>query len=391
MRHSAKRDHAGMGAAAKHSDSHDDVCALCEEVGELIYCDGRCKRAFHRTCVPSNNPPPPSEDGAVPCRRRWLCSDCRCHRMRCFHCKRWGATHHDVHSCGRRTCGKFYHPECLAASLQQFSSPDQDTAAPLAAPAMPLVITPSKRAQQPSAVDAEEEEDGGNEEDEDVAAAEAELPWRPPEVEDREGGDGTAGGYGAAGCKAKAKGKVKVLPVSCARHYCAHCLEAESAGYGKAMTRCVRCVTSYHRACLPRTPLTMITHASFLCHRCYNNSPRGLNAPDPTLPAAVHGGGGDADLAGDADLDLGAESALEICHEIEVGISGEGPSLAAFAHAKLGLNAPVEFEQPADLLHALHARQLLPCNGFAPTPYKTIKQSLYLHKRSWVRVRVRVS
>ena len=83
-----------------------------------------------------------------------------------------------------------------------------------------------------------------------------------------------------AGCKAKARGggKGKVLAVSCARHYCVHCLEVESAGYGKAMVRCVRCVTSYHRACLPRTPLTMITHASFLCHRCYNNSPRGLNA-----------------------------------------------------------------------------------------------------------------
>jgi hypothetical protein len=368
-----------MGAAAaKHTDSHDDVCALCEEVGELICCDGRCKRAFHRTCVPANNPPPPSEDGAVPCRRRWLCSDCRCHRMRCFYCKRWGSTH-DMLSCGRRTCGKFYHPECLAASLQPFSSLEQDTAAPLAAAAMPLVITAAKRGQgqPPSAVDAEDENDGGNEEDEDVAAAEAELPWSPPEVEDREGGDGTAGGCGA-GCKAKARGggKGKVLAVSCARHYCVHCLEVESAGYGKAMVRCVRCVTSYHRACLPRTPLTMITHASFLCHRCYNNSPRGLNAPDPTLPPTVHGGAGDADLIGDADLDLGAEP------DLEIRISGEGPSLAAFAHAKLDVQVPVEFEQPADLLHALHARQLLPCNGFAPTPYKIIKQSVCLHKNS---------
>ena len=117
VRHSAKRDHPGVAAAAKHSDSHDDVCALCEEVGELICCDGRCKRAFHRTCVPSNNPPPPREEGAVPCRRRWLCSDCRCQRMRCFYCKCWGSTHlstpltHRMISCGRRTYGTNPNPD----------------------------------------------------------------------------------------------------------------------------------------------------------------------------------------------------------------------------------------------------------------------------------------
>ena len=78
---------------------------------------------------------------------------------------------------------------------------------------------------------------------------------------------------------------------------------------------------------------------------------RGLNAPDPTLPPAMRGG---------------ADPALEI--------SGEGLSLAAFAHAKLALKVHTEFEQPADLLNSLHGRELLPCNGFAPTPYKTIKQ-----------------
>ena len=58
--------------------------------------------------------------------------------------------------------------------------------------------------------------------------------------------------------KAKGGGKGKVAALCCARHYCAHCLGPESAGYGKAMMRCVRCVTSYHRACLPTTPLTMV-------------------------------------------------------------------------------------------------------------------------------------
>ena len=126
----AKRDRCGDGVV-RHSETHpnhDDVCALCEEVGgaegdELLYCDGQCRRAFHLTCVPSNNPPPPAEDdGAVPGRTRWRCADCRCSRMRCFLCKRWGSTPEEVVGCGRRACGKFYHPDCLAASLQQFGA-----------------------------------------------------------------------------------------------------------------------------------------------------------------------------------------------------------------------------------------------------------------------------
>ena len=52
VRHSTKRDRHGDAATkagdAKDTKSHDDVCALCEEVGVLVCCDGRCKRGFHR-------------------------------------------------------------------------------------------------------------------------------------------------------------------------------------------------------------------------------------------------------------------------------------------------------------------------------------------------------
>ena len=85
--------------------------------------------------------------------------------MRCFFCKQWGATH-ELRSCARRTCGKFYHPECLAASLQ-----------PFAAPEVPLVTPP---ASSTAAVDGDGEE-GGNEEGEE------------------EGGGKTVGGGGAGG------------------------------------------------------------------------------------------------------------------------------------------------------------------------------------------------
>ena len=95
-------------------DTHDDVCAVCEEPGELVCCDGPCKRVFHQGCVPPNNP---IESGS-----RWLCADCRTRRYRCFVCKKWGAARTELVMCPKKACGKWYHGECLQASLQPFSA-----------------------------------------------------------------------------------------------------------------------------------------------------------------------------------------------------------------------------------------------------------------------------
>jgi hypothetical protein len=100
------------------NDTHDDVCGVCEAVGELIMCEGVCRRAFHASCIPSNNPPPL---GASP-GSRWVCADCRSRRFRCFVCKRWGQSRKDVHACSRKGCGMHYHIECLQASLHTFGS-----------------------------------------------------------------------------------------------------------------------------------------------------------------------------------------------------------------------------------------------------------------------------
>ena len=173
--HSAQGQPATTTSLAKHAETHDDVCALCEEVGELVCCDGRCKRAFHRTCIPTNNPPPPEDaDASV----RWRCADCQSRRMRCFFCKQWGEVNVDVVNCGRKLCGKFYHPDCLASSLQPYASPlfkDAKACARHAAAAR-LGLQRPETPPPPPPPDEEEEE-----EDEDAKAAEAEKPWRPPE------------------------------------------------------------------------------------------------------------------------------------------------------------------------------------------------------------------
>ena len=83
----------------KRNESHEDVCALCEEPGDLIGCDGRCQRSFHRSCIPPNNPPPSVFDSST----RWVCSDCRVKRFR------WYAPNSSTRT---HTCISFAHDPC---------------------------------------------------------------------------------------------------------------------------------------------------------------------------------------------------------------------------------------------------------------------------------------
>ena len=92
-------------------DTHDDVCAVCEEPGELVCCDGPCKRVFHEGCVPPNNP---IESGS-----RWLCADCRTRRYRCSVCS--GAPRAPSRHVPEEGVRQWYHGECLQASLQPFT------------------------------------------------------------------------------------------------------------------------------------------------------------------------------------------------------------------------------------------------------------------------------
>ena len=81
----------------KRNESHEDVCALCEEPGDLIGCDGRCQRSFHRSCIPPNNPPPSVFDSST----RWVCSDCRVKRFRWYAPNSSTRTHHMHFFCTR--------------------------------------------------------------------------------------------------------------------------------------------------------------------------------------------------------------------------------------------------------------------------------------------------
>lgn len=90
-----------------------DMCALCNEGGTLLVCDGPCGRAFHLPCVAL---------ASLPTSDSWICPDCTRKKHMCLICggvgidadagtlDAWFAGSMDlVQKCGTARCGRFYH------------------------------------------------------------------------------------------------------------------------------------------------------------------------------------------------------------------------------------------------------------------------------------------
>ncbi|KAF7831325.1 protein ENHANCED DOWNY MILDEW 2-like isoform X1 [Senna tora] len=114
--------------AAEESDDDDDqfdsVCAICDNGGTLLCCDGKCMRSFH----------PTKEDGAdsmcdslgltqkeVDAIQNFYCKNCEYNQHQCFVCGKLGSSDKflgaEVFRCASATCGRFYHPHCVAKLL----------------------------------------------------------------------------------------------------------------------------------------------------------------------------------------------------------------------------------------------------------------------------------
>lgn len=103
-------------------EQFDHVCALCDDGGELLCCEGRCIRSFHPTV----------ESGAESlCEslsltnhqaiQTFLCKNCQYQRHQCFACRLLGSsdksTGAEVFPCISATCGHFFHPKCVSELL----------------------------------------------------------------------------------------------------------------------------------------------------------------------------------------------------------------------------------------------------------------------------------
>ena len=86
-------------------ERNDSCCSVCEDGGELICCEGVCRRVFHSKCVGMTEAELASDEP-------WLCKECTANVFECFICGESGAVGVDVFSC-ERSCGKYFHTECV--------------------------------------------------------------------------------------------------------------------------------------------------------------------------------------------------------------------------------------------------------------------------------------
>ncbi|KAE8734933.1 putative Acyltransferase [Hibiscus syriacus] len=104
------------------------VCAICDNGGNIICCDGRCMRSFHPTADEESACESSCESlGLTPKQANaletFLCKNCEHNQHQCFACGKLDSSDKssgaEVFCCSNATCGRFYHPHCVAKLLHE--------------------------------------------------------------------------------------------------------------------------------------------------------------------------------------------------------------------------------------------------------------------------------
>ncbi|KAM0918749.1 hypothetical protein ACQ4PT_008651 [Festuca glaucescens] len=118
----------------EEDDLFDFTCAICDNGGDLLVCDGPCMRSFHAkigTGEDSQCDTLGFTEAEVEAMKTFLCKNCEYKQHQCFicgvlepsdgptakvqcHCLNF---FHLVFLCNNATCGYFYHPKCVARRL----------------------------------------------------------------------------------------------------------------------------------------------------------------------------------------------------------------------------------------------------------------------------------
>ncbi|CAA3017311.1 ENHANCED DOWNY MILDEW 2 [Olea europaea subsp. europaea] len=114
--------------SGEEDNCFDTVCAICDNGGNILCCEGKCIRSFHPTI----------EDGAdSKCSSLgytnaelkamknidFYCKNCEYKLHQCFVCGELGSSDElsgaEVFRCVNGACGHFYHPRCVAKLLHE--------------------------------------------------------------------------------------------------------------------------------------------------------------------------------------------------------------------------------------------------------------------------------
>ncbi|KAI3993710.1 hypothetical protein MKX01_002723 [Papaver californicum] len=105
-----------------NTELDDSVCAICDNGGHVLCCDGECRRCFHATLAHAGVDAKceslglSEADIAAP---NFICLNCQYKQHQCFACGKLGSSDcssaQEVFRCS--SCGHFYHPKCVADLL----------------------------------------------------------------------------------------------------------------------------------------------------------------------------------------------------------------------------------------------------------------------------------
>lgn len=124
----ANNDEVGKGIRDADSEASDEdtglfnsVCAICDDGGNILWCEGECLRSFHATRDADRDQQCRSlgySSAEVQAMAIFLCKNCQYKQHQCFACGKLGSSDKTagpkVFSCASATCGRFYHPRCVA-------------------------------------------------------------------------------------------------------------------------------------------------------------------------------------------------------------------------------------------------------------------------------------
>ncbi|KAG5551023.1 hypothetical protein RHGRI_009452 [Rhododendron griersonianum] len=113
----------------EEDDIFDSVCAICDNGGDILCCEGRCMRSFHATVEAGSDSSCESlglTNEHVEAIQNFFCKNCQYKRHQCFCCGELGSSDKslgaEVFPCVSATCGRFYHPRCVAKLLHRESA-----------------------------------------------------------------------------------------------------------------------------------------------------------------------------------------------------------------------------------------------------------------------------
>lgn len=105
-------------------DFFESVCAICDNGGELLCCEGKCMRSFHATEEAGLDSACASlgfSEEQVNALATFECKNCQYKQHQCFICGQLGSSDKsagaEVFQCVTGTCRFFYHPRCVSELL----------------------------------------------------------------------------------------------------------------------------------------------------------------------------------------------------------------------------------------------------------------------------------